>query len=124
MAEGLAAVKLEGRWDFTDRQGRMVTSRRFDGAYQFSEGLARVKKDEKWGYIDRTGKWSSSRNSQGEWRDFLRGWLQFGFPKKAVIKREILVLSTVKETWRSRPGLTCATLRKGLRTNFPGFPKG
>jgi hypothetical protein len=39
-----------------DKTGKMVISREFSWASNFSEGLAAVKLDDKWGYIDKTGK--------------------------------------------------------------------
>lgn len=59
-SEGLAPMKLKGKFGFIDRTGKFVIQPKYDVADSFSEGLARVaiKKDEryKWGFIDKTGK--------------------------------------------------------------------
>lgn len=54
-SEGMAAVKLDGKWGFIDTNGTVVISPKYDGAYSFSEGLAAVQSNGKWGYIDKTG---------------------------------------------------------------------
>jgi hypothetical protein len=59
-SEGLAPMKLKGKFGFIDRTGKFVIQPKYDVADSFSAGLARVsiKKDEKykWGFIDKTGK--------------------------------------------------------------------
>jgi hypothetical protein len=55
-AEGLAAVKREGKWGVIDLQGRQILSPRYDEVLWFSQGLARVRLDGKDGYIDRNGR--------------------------------------------------------------------
>jgi hypothetical protein len=54
-SEGLAPVKVDEKWGFIDKKGRMVVEPKFDGAESFSDGMARVKLGELWGYIDHTG---------------------------------------------------------------------
>jgi hypothetical protein len=54
--EGLAPVKLKGKWGYLDITGEMVIPPRFDTAMDFSEGLGGVKMGEKWGFINRAGK--------------------------------------------------------------------
>jgi hypothetical protein len=56
--EGLAAVELDGKWGFINKQGVEIIPRQFEGAHDFSDGLARVYKsqNQKWGFIDKTGK--------------------------------------------------------------------
>lgn len=54
--EGLAAVKVRGKWGYIDQTGTFVIQPRFDNAREFSEGLAPVGLGKKWGYIDHTGK--------------------------------------------------------------------
>jgi len=54
-SEGLAPVKVDEKWGFIDRKGRMVIEPKFDLAESFSDGMARVKLGTFWGYIDRTG---------------------------------------------------------------------
>ena len=54
-SEGLAGVKVGGKWGFIDTKGEMVISPQFDEAGKFSEGLAAVFSQCRWGYIDKTG---------------------------------------------------------------------
>lgn len=59
--EGLARVKIKGKWGFIDKTGKVVVNPIYEDAQDFSDGLAAVaKKDEKkdevkWGYIDKSG---------------------------------------------------------------------
>ena len=54
--EGLAAVKVAGRYGFMNHSGKMVIAPRFDDAGRFSGGLGSVEVDGKLGFIDRSGK--------------------------------------------------------------------
>ena len=55
-SEGLAAVKIEQKWGYINRQGKIAIKPQFMGAQDFSEGLAAViDVSGRWGYIDRTG---------------------------------------------------------------------
>lgn len=54
----LAAVGLEGKSGFIDKDGRFFIYLKFDGAKSFSEGLARVRLGNKFGFIDRTGRFA------------------------------------------------------------------
>ena len=54
--EGLASVKLNGKWGFIDKTGKEVIPIKYDNAGSFSERLASVKLNDKWGFIDKTGK--------------------------------------------------------------------
>ncbi|MEI6218409.1 MAG: WG repeat-containing protein, partial [bacterium] len=45
--EGLAAVKMGGKWGYIDRSGKEVIYPYFDAAGEFWEGLAVVKVGEK-----------------------------------------------------------------------------
>ena len=56
--EGLAGVKLGGRWGFIDRAGTFVIEPRFLSAQGFFDGLAAVKLDDKWGFVDRGGQFA------------------------------------------------------------------
>ncbi len=56
-SEGLARVKINGRWGYIDTTGKLVIEPKFDDAQDFSEGMARVWiVGKNWGYIDKTGK--------------------------------------------------------------------
>ena len=56
-SEGLARVKLNGKFGFIDKTDRMVIEPKYDDALSFSEILTAVKLNNKWGFIDKTGKW-------------------------------------------------------------------
>jgi hypothetical protein len=55
-SEGLARVRVAGRWGFIDANGKMLIKPQFDDAKDFDNGLAAVKSRSDWGYIDKTGK--------------------------------------------------------------------
>ena len=54
--DGLASVRLNGKWGFVDTTGSEVIPCKYDYTYGFSNGLAKVELDGKWGYIDKTGR--------------------------------------------------------------------
>jgi len=54
--EGYATVKLNGKWGFIDKSGKLVIPFKFDNISHFHEGIALVELNEKYGYIDITGK--------------------------------------------------------------------
>ncbi len=60
--EGLAAVRVKGRFGFVDRTGAWVIEPRFELTYGFEGGLAEVWMEDKRGYIDRKGRmvWQSA----------------------------------------------------------------
>lgn len=57
-SNGLAAVKLNGKWGYIDKTGKEVIpiTLEYDEVYPFSEGMASVWIGDKGGYIDKTGK--------------------------------------------------------------------
>ena len=52
-SEGLASVKLNGKWGAIDRSGNEIVPIKYDNVWSFSEGLASVKINEKYGIIDK-----------------------------------------------------------------------
>jgi hypothetical protein len=60
-SEGLAAVRINGKWGYINRQGEVVIQPRWDSARPFQEGLASVadKSDDVYrcGYINKQGKY-------------------------------------------------------------------
>ncbi|MCI5979084.1 MAG: WG repeat-containing protein [Bacteroidales bacterium] len=54
--EGLAAVKVGGKYGFIDPSGELVIPALYDYAFYFREGMAMVKSVGLYGYIDKTGK--------------------------------------------------------------------
>lgn len=72
-SEGLAAVKMNGKWSFIDKNGREVIPPKYDWVEDFSEGFARVKLNGKWGFIDKNGR--EVIPSKYDWvRDFSEGF--------------------------------------------------
>lgn len=57
--EGLAAVKINGKWGFINKKGKVIIEPQFENpiSYRigFHEGLAAVRRDKKWGFIDKKG---------------------------------------------------------------------
>ncbi|MBE6199147.1 MAG: TIR domain-containing protein [Rikenellaceae bacterium] len=53
--EGMAWVKLNGKYGFIDKTGKEVISLKYDFARAFSEGLAAVRLNDRWGFVDKTG---------------------------------------------------------------------
>ena len=53
--EGLAAVRLNGKWGYIDKSGNVVIPLKYDLAYGVKEGLALVKSNGKYGFIDKSG---------------------------------------------------------------------
>jgi len=54
--EGLAAVKLNGKWGFIDKTDNVVIPFKYDYTNWFSEGVAGVQLNGKYGYIDKTDR--------------------------------------------------------------------
>jgi hypothetical protein len=54
-SEGLAAVRIDGRFGYIDRDGRLAIEPRFDFAGAFHQGLAEIALDGHAGVIDRSG---------------------------------------------------------------------
>lgn len=55
-SQGLAAVKIGGKWGYINKSGKVVIKPQYSKVFSFSQGLAAVKIGDKWGYIDLTGK--------------------------------------------------------------------
>lgn len=51
-----AAVKINGKWGFIDKAGKMKIEPKFDDARSFSSKYAAVKQGDKWGFINEEGK--------------------------------------------------------------------
>ena len=48
-------MKLQGKWGFADKTGKVVIQPQYKEVHSFSEGLAAVKKDSQWFYIRKDG---------------------------------------------------------------------
>jgi len=54
--EGFAVVRLNGNWNFIDKNGKILSPNQwFDAAYYFHEGFACVRLNEKYNFIDENG---------------------------------------------------------------------
>ena len=56
-SEGLAGVKLKGKWGFINQSGELVIPYKFDKVQKFSGGVATVRVGDLWGVINPEGKW-------------------------------------------------------------------
>jgi acyl carrier protein len=55
-SEGLARVRLNGKYGYIDKTGKEVVPCKYDNAFDFSKWIARVILNDKQFYIDKTGK--------------------------------------------------------------------
>lgn len=56
-SEGLARVKIDDKYGYIDRTGKIVIEPKYDEAEQFSDGLALIlNENNRYGYIDKTGR--------------------------------------------------------------------
>lgn len=56
LSECLVGLKVNDKWGFLDRTGKIIIEPRFDAAVgSFSEGLASVLVDGKYGFLNNTG---------------------------------------------------------------------
>ncbi len=53
--EGMARVKIDGKWGYINKEGTVIIEPQFDRAFDFHEGMAPVNIDGKWGYINKEG---------------------------------------------------------------------
>ncbi|MDR2466766.1 MAG: WG repeat-containing protein [Prevotellaceae bacterium] len=53
---GVAAVCLNGKWGYIDREDKMVVPLKYDKVRKFKEGMAAVRIDGRWGFADMTGR--------------------------------------------------------------------
>ena len=57
-SDGLARVKLYGKWGYIDYAGKEVIPVQFSDVCEFNDGLAKVKLKGKWGLIDKEGNFT------------------------------------------------------------------
>ena len=53
--EGLASVKLNGKYNFINPKGQIAFKQWFDIAWSFDEGFAKVELNGKWYNLDKEG---------------------------------------------------------------------
>ncbi|GEM_PF-2642732 len=54
--DGIARVKLNGKYGFIDEVGETLIEAKYEDAGRFGDGVAPVKSDGKFGFVDRNGK--------------------------------------------------------------------
>jgi hypothetical protein len=74
-SDGLAAVRIDDKWGFVDRGGKLVIEPRFHESAAFVNGLAAVETGEGYGYLRKDGSWQISP----------RYWVGFAFGQKAAL---------------------------------------
>ena len=55
-SEGFARVELNGKYNFIDKNGKLLSGTWFDSAWNFSEGFTYVELNGKYNFIDKNGK--------------------------------------------------------------------
>ena len=55
-SEGLAPVRLNGKYGYINKSGKLVLPLKYEDAWDFREGLAPVELSGMWGYINKSGK--------------------------------------------------------------------
>jgi hypothetical protein len=55
-SEGYATVKLNGKWNFIDKKGKILCDQWYYWADYFNEGFATVELNGKWNFINKKGK--------------------------------------------------------------------
>ncbi len=56
LSDGFQRVKINNRWGFADRTGKIIVPVKYDLAFDFSECTARLKLNNLYGFADKTGK--------------------------------------------------------------------
>lgn len=54
--QSLAAVNIDGKWGFVNKNGEVVIEAKFESAHSFANSFAAVGKDGKWGFINTDGE--------------------------------------------------------------------
>ena len=54
-SDGLAQVRINGKWGYINTDGQVAIPAAFDSATPFRDGLAQVTQGGKWQYVDRFG---------------------------------------------------------------------
>ena len=55
-SDGYVKVNLNGKWNFINRNNKLLSDIWFDWVYTFSDGYAKVKLNGKWNFINRNNK--------------------------------------------------------------------
>ena len=71
--EGFARVRLNGKWNFIDKQGNIISNQWFDDCFPFYKGFARVRLNRKYNFIDYHGYFLSDTWFDSCGGDFYNG---------------------------------------------------
>ena len=71
--DGFAAVKLNGKWNFINKEGQFLSHKWFNSVWSFNEGFATVQLNGKWNFINTNGQLLSQ-----QWFDYV-GFFNEGF---------------------------------------------
>jgi KWG repeat domain protein len=71
-SEGLAPVRLNGKYGYINKSGKLVLPLKYEDAWDFREGLAPVRLNGKYGYINKSGKLVLPLKYEDAW-DFREG---------------------------------------------------
>ena len=73
--DGYAMVKLNRKWNFINRNNKLLSDTWFDGVDNFYDGYAKVQSGNKWNLIDKNGKCIS--DTWFDWvEDFYNGYVR------------------------------------------------
>lgn len=85
-SEGLAAVKINGKWGYVGVDGKIAIEPIFDTASNFEEGLATVRGDGKYGVINRKGKFISKERFENLSAHIKNGYIRVSVKSNYEIK--------------------------------------
>jgi len=111
-SEGVAKVKLNGKYNFINAEGKLLSEQWFDEAYKFFEGFARINLNGKYNFINAEGKLLSERWFDGAWH-FSEGFARVVLCRKwNHINKEGKILSEqwFDDTWSFSEGFAVVVL--------------
>ena len=85
-SEGLAAVKINGKWGYIGIDGKIVIDPVFDDASNFEEGLATVRTEGKYGVINKKGKFISKERFENLSSHIKNGYIRVSVKNNNEIK--------------------------------------
>ena len=80
--DGIAVVRLNGKWNLIDVNGNFLSKQWFDYISYFENGLAKVKLNHKWNFIDVNGNFLSEQwfDSSFDTFCFMKKFLKWNTP--------------------------------------------
>lgn len=85
-SEGLAAVKINGKWGYIGVDGKIVIDPVFEDASNFEEGLATVRTEGKYGVINKKGKFISKERFENLSAHIKNGYIRVSVKNNYEIK--------------------------------------